>query len=293
MIKVNSLEIKVEHFPDGTQRIMNFPNDLVVSNPEWSTPYFEIVWLYEDDGEMFTLHCVVEHLRRVQNYSSNMVINLVMPYVPNGRLDRIYSDNEVFTLKYFANFINGFNFNKVSVFDPHSNVTTALIDRIHHLIYVSSLVENAMDIIDDDDNLTIYFPDEGAYKRYSNLSGIEDFPKLYGKKVRDWNTGKISHIDIYNEFNEKATENEICRRKVLMIDDIISYGGTMAYSADKLKEMGAVEIYAYASHTENSILDKEKGTFLNRLNDNIINGLFTTNSIYNGSHPRIRVIHEF
>lgn len=293
MIKVNSLEIKVEHFPDGTQRIMNFPNDLVVSNPEWSTPYFEIVWLYEDDGEMFTLHCVVEHLRRVQNYSSNMVINLVMPYVPNGRLDRIYSDNEVFTLKYFANFINGFNFNKVSVFDPHSNVTTALIDRIHHLIYVSSLVEQAMDIIGDDDNLTIYFPDEGAYKRYSNLSGIEDFPKLYGKKVRDWNTGKISHIDIYNEFNEKATENEICRRKVLMIDDIISYGGTMAYSADKLKEMGAVEIYAYASHTENSILDKEKGTFLNRLNDNIINGLFTTNSIYNGSHPRIRVIHEF
>ena len=293
MIKVNSLEIKVEHFPDGTQRIMNFPNDLVVSNPEWTTPYFEIVWLYEDDGEMFTLHCVVEHLRRVQNYSSNMVINLVMPYVPNGRLDRIYSDNEVFTLKYFANFINGFNFNKVSVFDPHSNVTTALIDRIHHLNYVSSLVENAMDIIDDDDNLTIYFPDEGAYKRYSNLSGIEDFPKLYGKKVRDWNTGKISHIDIYNEFNEKATENEICRRKVLMIDDIISYGGTMAYSADKLKEMGAVEIYAYASHTENSILDKEKGTFLNRLNDNIINGLFTTNSIYNGSHPRIRVIHEF
>lgn len=222
-----------------------------------------------------------------------MVINLVMPYVPNGRLDRIYSDNEVFTLKYFANFINGFNFNKVSVFDPHSNVTTALIDRIHHLNYVSSLVENAMDIIDDDDNLTIYFPDEGAYKRYSNLSGIEDFPKLYGKKVRDWNTGKISHIDVYNEFNEKATENEICRRKVLMIDDIISYGGTMAYSADKLKEMGAVEIYAYASHTENSILDKEKGTFLNRLNDNIINGLFTTNSIYNGSHPRIRVIHEF
>ena len=283
----------MEHFPDGTQRIMNFPNDLVVSNPEWSTPYFEIVWLYEDDGEMFTLHCVVEHLRRVQNYSSNMVINLVMPYVPNGRLDRIYSDNEVFTLKYFANFINGFNFNKVSVFDPHSNVTTALIDRIHHLKYVSSLVEQAMDIIGDDDNLTIYFPDEGAYKRYSNLSGIEDFPKLYGKKVRDWNTGKISHIDIYNEFNEKATENEICRRKVLMIDDIISYGGTMAYSADKLKEMGAVEIYAYASHTENSILDKEKGTFLNRLNDNIINGLFTTNSIYNGSHPRIRVIHEF
>ena len=127
MIKVNSLEIKVEHFPDGTQRIMNFPDKLVQSNPEWPTPYFEVVWLYENDGEMFTLHCVVEHLRRVQNYSSNMVINLVMPYVPNARMDRIHDDNEIFTLKYFANFINSLNFNKVGVFDPHSNVTTALI----------------------------------------------------------------------------------------------------------------------------------------------------------------------
>ena len=311
MIKINGIKINVEHFPDGSQRIMDFPDKLVASNPEWSTPFFEVVWLYENDGEMFTLHCVVEHLRRVQNYSSNMVINLVMPYVPNGRLDRIYSDNEVFTLKYFANFINSLNFNKVGVFDPHSNVTTALIDRVTVMDTLLYHCKNICfgSIVDDFDkesfnngekntfkrgDIAIYFPDESAYKRYKKYfsHGITH-NMFYGKKVRDWETGQIKQLSVYNEFDELATNNEVYGKTILMIDDIISYGGTMAYSADKLKELGANKIYAYASHTENSILDKEKGTFLNRLNDNIISGLFTTNSIYNGSHPKIKVIYEF
>ena len=78
-----------------------------------------------------------------------------------------------------------------------------------------------------------------------------------------------------------------------MIDDIISYGGTMAYSADRLEELGADKIYAYASHTENSVLDQEKGTFLKRLDYGTIDKLYTTNSIYNGEHKDIKVIHEF
>ena len=69
-----------------------------------------------------------------------------------------------------------------------------------------------------------------------------------------------------------------------MIDDIVSYGGTLAYSADALKEYGTKDIYAYASHTENSILDKEKSTLLKRLEDGTVKRLFTTNSIYRGEN---------
>lgn len=311
MIKVNSLEIKVEHFPDGTQRIMNFPDKLVTSNPEWPTPYFEIVWLYENDGEMFTLHCVVEHLRRVQNYSSNMVINLVMPYVPNGRLDRIYSNNEVFTLKYFANFINSLNFNKVGVFDPHSNVTTALIDRVavmDTLLYDCKRICFGS-IADDFDkesfnngekntfnwgDIAIYFPDESAYKRYKKYfsNGIVH-NMFYGKKVRDWKTGQILGLEVYNENDEKISEKEIKDRVFLMVDDIVSYGGSMAYGADKLKELGAAHIYAYASHVENSVLDQEKGTLLKRIDYGTVDKLFTTNSIFNGEHNNIEIVYEF
>ena len=311
MIKVNGIKINVEFFPDGTQRIMNFPDDLVAPNPEWETPSFEITWLYESDSEMFTLHCIVEHLRKTQVYSHNTIINLIMPYVPNGRLDRIYSDNEVFTLKYFANFINGLNFNKVGIFDPHSNVTTALIDRvtvIDILLYDCKRIcfGSIADDIDKESfnnsekntfkwgDIAIYFPDESAYKRYKKYfsNGIVH-NMFYGKKVRDWKTGQILGLEVYNENDEKISEKEIKDRVFLMVDDIVSYGGSMAYGADKLKELGAAHIYAYASHVENSVLDQEKGTLLKRIDYGTVDKLFTTNSIFNGKHNNIEIVYEF
>lgn len=51
-----------------------------------------------------------------------------------------------------------------------------------------------------------------------------------------------------------------------------------------------IEIYAYATHTENSILDKEKGTLIKSLENNTVNRLFTTNSLFNGSHEKITVM---
>ena len=102
----------------------------------------------------------------------------------------------------------------------------------------------------------------------------------------------LTNIEIYDKNGSKLT-NEIENCDVLMVDDIISYGGTLAYSADKLKEMGAIHISAYATHVENSVLDEEKGTLLKRYKDNIIDTVYTTNSIYHGNHPMVEVIYKF
>ncbi len=45
-------------------------------------------------------------------------------------MDRVKNSDEVFTLKYFAEFINDLKFDTVEVGDPHSNVSTMLIDNI-------------------------------------------------------------------------------------------------------------------------------------------------------------------
>ena len=140
--------------------------------------------------------------------------------------------------------------------------------------------------------LVIYFPDDGAYKRYKDAPCFKNFNCIYGKKERDWETGKILGIEIYDKNGSKLT-NELENCDVLMVDDIISYGGTLAYSADKLKEMGATHISAYATHVENSVLDEEKGTLLKRYKDKIIDTVYTTNSIYHGNHPMVEVIYKF
>lgn len=300
MIKVNGIKINVEHFPDGTQRLMKIDNSLFLINPENTTPYFEIVWLYENDGEMFTLMCIVEHIRENCIYGNNSVFNLVLGYCPNGRMDRTYSNEEIFTLKYFAKFINSLNFNKVGILDPHSNVSLALINNVSEMNHIpfninQSIISISYDYNEDIyPNIAIYFPDEGAYKRYKKYftSGIKRYC-VYGKKVRDWSTGQILGLEIYNEQDVKVTEKDIKDKIFLMIDDIVSYGGTMAYGADKLKELGAKEVYAYASHTENSILDKEKGTLLKRLENGTVKKLFTTNSLYSGTNKNIELVYEY
>ena len=131
-------------------------------------------------------------------------------------------------------------------------------------------------------NLVLYFPDAGAAKRYSDL-----FPELqycYGEKKRDWKTGKILGLDI------RTNGIDLADKAVLMIDDIIAYGGSLYYSAEELKKNGVKEIYAYATHTENSILDKEKGTLIKSLENNTVNRLFTTNSLFKGNHEKITVM---
>ena len=88
----------------------------------------------------------------------------------------------------------------------------------------------------------------------------------------------------------KTNGIDLSDKAVLMIDDIIAYGGSLHYSALELKNLGVNEIYAYATHTENSILDKEKGTLIKSLENNTVERLFTTNSLFNGNHEKITVM---
>lgn len=302
MIKINNVLITPGKFPDGTQHILNLNEDLLNTGSNVTTPYYEVLWLYESDEEMFMLMCLVNHIREHHQYADNIIMNLVLPFVPNARMDRTHSSKEVFTLKYFATFINNLKFNKVGVFDVHSNVSLALFNRVNSLKSVlNDSVRNALlSITDDFDENTfewtdtiIYFPDDGAYKRYKNLIPIANRKIFYGKKVRDWETGKILGLEVYNDRDEKVSEADVKGKTFLMIDDIVSYGGTLAYSADKLKELGAEKVYAYASHTENSVLDTEKGTLLKRIENGTVDKLFTTNSLYRGNHDKIEVIFNF
>ena len=289
MIKINNKEYKINHFPDNSQMHMDF--DISEYLGTRNTYFMEITWLYENDEEMVSLYYIVNHLRRVVPGNN---ISLKVPYFPNSRMDRVKSENEIFTLKYFSNFINSLNFTHVYVFDTHSHVTDALLDNIFE-IRVGSLIKGLCYINNYD---LIYFPDAGAMKRYSQYF-IDNPNMICGSKIRDWNTGKIEGIKILNKDGEPCDVSLINNKSILMVDDIISYGGTMAYSADKLHEMGAKNIDIYASHLENSFFNKEKGTLRKRMENgtNIVNTIYTTNSIYkeenNTENFNIKLIHKF
>ena len=256
MIYVNGKAITPEHFPDGSLR-------LKYEKPTNNQTVF-IKWLYESDAELFTLICLKKHLGEAE---------LLLPYVPHARMDRVKNPDEVFTLKYFCQIINDLHFDHVIILDPHSDVSVALLDRVivddaAHYFHRHVLTELTTEVEPKD--LVIFFPDNGAMKRYSDgFSGA--YERTYGNKNRDWRSGKILGYEVVNP--------EVVKDKdILIVDDICSYGGTFYHAAKALKGAGAKNIYLAVTHAENSMV---MGDMYNT--DELIKTIYTTNSIFNPS----------
>lgn len=265
MIKCNEKVVNLNHFPDGTLLIKELApeNEKVV-----------LTWLYENNEEMVALYFLTNHLKS----KGIKEIELNMPYIPNARQDRVKAKEDVFTLKYFAKMINSLGFAKVTVLDPHSYVSEALIDNIC-VKTPKENVEKVLNVITEGgkEDVLLFYPDEGAMKRYSAMC---DKPYVFGMKKRDWTTGQIQGLDVQGQ-------TELIKgSKVLIVDDICSRGGTFYHSAKALKNLGAGEIYLYVSHCENSILEGDL------LTSNLVEKVFTTNSIFTKQHEKITVMEE-
>ena len=264
MIKLNDHKVELGHFPDGT---------LLIKEDVPKNFYEEreavIIWKYENDSELVALIYLTKHLKA----HGVTKIHLNMPYIPNARQDRVKSDEDVFTLKYFAEIINGLEFASVTVLDPHSTVSEALFDRI----IVETPKENIKKVLDriGEENVMMFYPDEGAMKRYSAMA---DKAYVFGMKKRDWTTGQIQGLDV------AGATDKIKDSTILIVDDICSMGGTFYHSAKKLKELGAGKIYLYISHCENSILKGEV------LTSGLVEKVFTTDSLLTETNEKIEVI---
>lgn len=270
MILLNRVPLEVSNFPDHTQlihvNVEKITSDLVPGAIQ------EITWNYENDAELFTLYCVARKI-----IACGLKVNLFMPYVPNARLDRCSCVDDVFTLRYFSEIINSIGFTNVRIFDPHSSVSYALINNVRvksAAPFISDAISKIVHDMPEDGKLSIFYPDEGAMKRYSSTNF--GYPYGFGVKRRNWQTGKIERLDLYME--------EVEGRDILMVDDICSRGGTFYHSAVALKSAGANNIYIYCSHCENTIF---QGVLLC---SDLITKVFTTDSVFTGHHDKITVM---
>lgn len=270
MIKLNGKIIPVKYFNDGTPRIQM---------PCMTLSHADIIWFYEkENNDFFVLYCLIRHLQ--ENYTRALVINLTIPYLVHARMDRCEKFEDVFTLKYFIEILNSFNCNTISVFDPHSHVSKALINRL--TIIDPGFIIN--DLLEAHPEWLIFFPDEGSMKRYRNYIST---PYVFGIKERNWETGMIENLHIVG-----ATEM-VSGRDILIIDDICSRGSTVFHAAKALKEKGANNIFLYVSHCEDTVLKPMfQGHSLLDI-PNLITKIYTTNSLFHGTHEKIEIIYEF
>jgi ribose-phosphate pyrophosphokinase len=164
-------------------------------------------------------------------------------YLLAARMDRVMLDGEPFSLKVVAAMLNQGQFKKVLIFDPHSEVSTALIDRSYavtnHLFVRDALSDFAGTHADDAPSLVS--PDAGALKKIHKLAqflGIEKVVECM--KERDVRTGALT--------NFKAMTDGLHGQTCFIVDDICDGGGTFAGTAKMLKEKGAAKVVLIVSH---------------------------------------------
>lgn len=180
----------------------------------------------------------------VRSYNPKINISLFAPYFPYARQDRRMISGEPFSVKIMSNLINEQKYNIVEIFDPHSDVTSALINNVN-VITNAPFINNVYHSIASKygDNNCIISPDAGAEKKvYNTISKLQlNTPIVCCTKKRDVVSGKILNSEI-------PSNSDITGKNCIILDDIIDGGYTFIELAKKLKQNGANKIILAISH---------------------------------------------
>ncbi|CAM1343723.1 ribose-phosphate diphosphokinase [Tenacibaculum amylolyticum] len=180
------------------------------------------------------LACAVDALRR----SRVTTIELLLPYFPGARQDRVMVPGEPLTVKVYADILNNLNLHKITVFDPHSEVTPAVLNNCKMLAN-HKFVEKV--IADIKEKVVLVSPDGGALKKIYKVSEyLGGIAVIEGSKKRNVKNGKLEGFKVY----EEDLKGENC----LIVDDICDGGGTFMGLAQELKKKNVGKLYLAVSH---------------------------------------------
>jgi ribose-phosphate pyrophosphokinase len=221
-------------------------------------------WLNTSD-DIMQLLLAVDALRR----SGTKSIQAFIPYLPYARQDRVMVSGEPLSIKVMCQLLNTCAFEKVYVFDVHSEVSLALLNNVV-LVTNYSLVQQ---VVKDKDDFLLISPDAGALKKIYNvaqaINHTEDI--VLCNKLRDVRNGHIKQITV--------DQHDLGGKDCFIVDDICDGGATFIGVAKALKQYNAGRIYLIVSHGIFSHGEAELAEWIDHI--------YTTDSIKNDSSALI------
>ncbi|UTD16340.1 ribose-phosphate pyrophosphokinase [Tenacibaculum mesophilum] len=228
--------------PYGTENNVDY-NFFTFSGGE---PHIKIISELENVSEVTITHRIqsfndIGTLLLATNALKNMGItklNVVLPYFPAARQDRLMVSGEPLSVKVYADIINAQNFKSVTVFDPHSEVTPALLNNCK-VIDNHKFIELVTQQLSKD--LTLISPDGGALKKiYKVAAYLQNYEVVECSKSRNVKTGQLTGFKVYTD--------DLQGKDCLIVDDICDGGGTFLGLAKELKAKNAGNLYLAISH---------------------------------------------
>ena len=164
----------------------------------------------------------------------------VIPYMAYSRQDRAFQGGEVISMELIAKLLEAAGNKRLITIDIHSPLALSYfsidVQDISSIPLLANYAASNMKL----NRAVVVSPDAGGIKRASEFAKILGSDSIALKKCRDSNSGEV--------FIDDNLERNIAERDVILVDDIITSGGTIAKACQVLKKNNADKIYTMCVH---------------------------------------------
>jgi ribose-phosphate pyrophosphokinase len=211
------------------------------------------------NDHLMELLIMVDACRR----ASARQITAVLPYYGYARADRKTAGRESITAKLVANLITQAGANRVLAMDLHSAQIQGYFDIPFDHVYGSPVILDYL-ISKHLEDIVVVSPDVGGVAR----------ARAFAKKLND---APLAIIDkrrqVHNVAEVMNVIGDVAGKTAILVDDMIDTAGTISEGARILRQQGARQVYACATHAVFS------GQAVERLSSGLFEEVIVTNTI--------------
>jgi ribose-phosphate pyrophosphokinase len=185
-------------------------------------------------------------------------ITAVCPFYGYSRQDRKASGREPITAKLVADMLTVAGVDRVVSVDLHSGQIQGFFDvPVDHLTAMPVLTEYVRTNFGND--VVIVSPDAGRVKVAERFAQRLDADAASVWKRRHHN--RANHVEALDVMGD--VDGRVC----VLVDDMIDTAGTMCAAAEQLKQHGATEVYAMATHgvLSDPAIDRLKNSVISKV----------------------------
>ena len=226
-IKANLVKSEIRVFPDGESKIT-----LIGKISKKKSIVLQSIYPPVDTN----LVQVLSLITKAKENSSEVIA--VIPYMGYARQDREFLPGEIVTMKVLGKLFKSAGASKIIVVDIHSSI------GLKHFSIKTKNVTAIPDLVGFFKKLSlknplIVSPDQGGKERAKEFAKEFNSDYIALEKTRDRKTGKVKI---------KTKNLEVENRDLILVDDIISTGGSIIKATQFLKKQKCKKIYVACTH---------------------------------------------
>jgi ribose-phosphate pyrophosphokinase len=182
---------------------------------------------------------VLMMIKKCADYKVDKIYT-VIPYMAYARQDREFLNGEVVSMALVARLLEAAGTVELVTVDIHSSFAlshfTINVQNISSIPILASYTANNISL----DSPLVVSPDYGGKERAAEFARILNVDMIALRKFRDRDTGRLS-ID-------ERLDTNVEGRDVILIDDMISSGSSIAEACKVLKKRKSGKVYAICAH---------------------------------------------